>query len=176
LKTGAAGLCGSASFNPTGKLPFECVDGDVLVATFGILPPDHCVPFEAGLLFCKNDASDLVRYADDTPFTCDPLPEPTDCPIIPDVRLCGPGCGGCGLNETCRGRSPTHPHSLCLPLDGLLTCGPSMPCSTGMGCFSFLATPDTQADADANGSCLPLAACQAAASQLPGGGKCVPGS
>ena len=172
----SAGLCATASYTPGGQFPPECVDGDVLIAILGQSPPDTCAPFEAGELFCRNDANALVRYADATPFTCEPLPEPTDCPNLPGIRLCGPGCGGCNTDEICRGRSPSHPHSICLPTEFVAKrCRPDLLCTPTQGCFSFLADATTQADADYYGICMPLADCQAAASNLPGGGKCVPG-
>lgn len=98
------------------------------------------------------------------------------------MRLCGGPCGKtCAPDEVCTGRSPLHPYSLCLPdlrIAGFgYTCradGKTPRCPQDDYCFVFKVQPEAQAYANANGLCMGKAACQAAASALPGGALCVP--
>jgi hypothetical protein len=50
---------------------------------------------------------------------------------------------------------------------------PEHPCPDGFGCFFYIVEAHAQALADRNGYCLGVEACEAAAAELPGGGKCV---
>lgn len=136
-----------------------------------------CFPWEFGALYAKysTDVLGRVRYADLGKWTGDPLPEPATCPTFTDFRVCGANCGGCQTDEVCTGRSALHPYGYCLKkltetckLDGSRKCK-----DLTTACFVYKVEPEAQQVADANGHCLPMAMCNALATQLPGGGKCV---
>ena len=153
---------------------YLCPDGDICVSFHGE-PADGCAPFNLGVLYAQAGAADNVSYADAGSFTGEPLPEPTTCPVIDGVTICGGHCGGCVPGSVCTGRSPLHPYGMCLPKPGTLSCElGTLGCTEpGEACFVYTVDPEAQPWADQNGYCLPLAACQAAASNLPGGGTCV---
>jgi hypothetical protein len=131
-----------------------------------------CAPFDLGVLYAKAGYAERVRYADWGLFTGEPLPEPTSCPSVEGVLLCGGNCGGCPPETTCTGRSPLHPYGICAPADD---CSPpeGQWCGPGLGCFIWTVEPEAQALADRLGYCYPLATCEKMAAGVPGGGKCV---
>ena len=144
-----------------------------------------CAPYSVGLLISRyaND-KDRLRYADFGLFTGAPLPTPTKCDAFAGFQICGGACGPCGAGQTCTGRSPLHPYSFCVA-DSLAcsvgsqapqTCTgkplPSGCCPAAEGCFTFTVEAEAQALSDKNGTCIPLAQCQALAAGLPGGGTC----
>lgn len=159
-----------------------CLDGAIYVAEYA---PDAfvCAPYDLGVLFAKNGATDRVRYVDMGVWTGDPLPLPTSCPNIPGLQLCGGNCGPCPNQEMCTGRSPLHPYSFCVPQDtgaspglgcnaGSGCPGPGNVPDAGIGCLTYKVEPSAQAFADKSGICLPDDLCKAAAAGLPGGGTC----
>lgn len=134
--------------------------------------------FELAELIASNGGSDRLRYADLGKWTGDPIPDAVACVPIGGVDTCGGKCGACSGSATCVGRSPLHPIGICDP-------NHSMPCSVNPkiagyscqgsnACFTYIVEPDAQSDADGAGICLPTDACNALASQIPGGGKCGP--
>lgn len=147
-----------------------CLDGGICV-DLGEIGDDvaFCEPFDIGVLFENNGGADRLWYADWGLWTGEPLPEPQECPTIENVPICGGNCGGCPIDQICRGRSPLHPYGLCWPGKA---CNASNPCELGEGCFVYTVQPEAQARADEHGYCFPAAVCQATAEKLPGGGKC----
>ncbi len=165
------------SFGVTGCL--NCNDGDLCVPSGYHQPLKGlmCFPFELGELLYRADpdaSADLdVTYYDRDLFTGDTPPNPSMCPSIPGVQVCGGNCGGCDTGQHCIGRAPLHPVGFCAATTVNSICGAGQPpCSGGDACFTFKVTPQSQSIADANGVCLPSATCQALAAQLPGGGAC----
>ncbi|MFO0548136.1 MAG: hypothetical protein U0271_07095 [Polyangiaceae bacterium] len=146
----------------------SCPDGGVLVGPIG----EACVPWEVGKLFCDNGARDLVRFVDYGAFDCEALPDPDTCPVTETLELCGSACGACKETEFCHGRSRLHPYGMCLPLIDLICRATSANCGADEACFVFTVDEASQPLADKWGLCLPTATCQAAAAELPGGGKC----
>ncbi|MBX3183851.1 MAG: hypothetical protein KIT72_06985 [Polyangiaceae bacterium] len=85
-----------------------CHDGELCVVFYDHYP--ICVSEDLGRLFWERGGGDLVWYADGTPYTGEPIPQPPSCPEqVGELTLCGGGCGGCGPAKYCSGRSPTHP-------------------------------------------------------------------
>jgi hypothetical protein len=153
----------------------QCPDGTICVQSSGPgLDPFDCAPFELGVLYSKNDAGDRVRYADMGTWTGEPLPEPSTCPAVDGIRICGGNCGGCPPGNECTGRSPLHPYGFCAPRAPTPGCVPAKSAcnDTGHSCFAFKVQPEAQARANLYGICLPDALCQALAQRLPGGGTC----
>jgi hypothetical protein len=135
----------------------------------------QCIPYSAGLLLSRYLSDpDRIRYADFGLFTGEPLPEPSSCPSVAALRLCGPGCGACADGERCTGRSPLHPHGFCYRDSTWCSLSPSdrAVCREGRACFTYSVEPAAQAVADRRGRCLPRALCEALAAELPGGGAC----
>jgi hypothetical protein len=156
----------------------HCVDGSVCINMGLEGPADACAPYELGVLFAANGGADRMAYAHASLWTGEPLPEPTDCPAIADVPICGGKCGECPAGQLCTGRSPLHPYGLCVPrppedASEWKFCGSASDCGAETGCFRWKVQPEAQAVANKRGYCLPLATCQAAAASLPGGGTCV---
>ncbi len=162
-----------------GAMCNTCPDGS-LCGDFGLLAtPDgelSCMPYEMGILYLKNGATtDRIRYYDRGLFDGGPIPNPTVCPSLPGIRVCGGSCGGCPLGQYCVGRSPLHPVGFCYTPGQPDVCSPGKhACSDGRPCFTFKVEPEAQPIADKNGLCIPLALCQALAQSLPGGGTCTP--
>lgn len=170
-----------SSFDPASGCQ-ECLDGNICVAFNSDFAELDCQGFELGLLYARAGVGFAVRYADNSTFTGERLPEPATCPQAGGVKLCGGACGDtCGPKEVCTGRSPLHPYSLCLP-DARPSSKVQLPCSAGAEaprcnngyCFIFKVQPEAQQNADDNGVCMDKPLCQAAASALPGGGICLP--
>lgn len=68
-----------------------------------------CVPAAVcAALWALGDRT-TCRYADKTPYTGEPIPEPEGCP---GTLACG---GSCPCGVSCIGRSPTHPFGICAP-------------------------------------------------------------
>jgi hypothetical protein len=129
--------------------------------------------FQLGLLYLQNGAGGQVRYADWGTFDGTPLPAPSTCPTLQNVRICGGNCGGCAQDDICHGRSPLHPYGFCTP-SLYEACNMTKPkCSNANNdCFAFKVQPEAQALADKYALCVPKAACPELQSQYPGGGKC----
>jgi hypothetical protein len=156
---------------------YVCPDGAIRVNVDPDAPTAYfCLSFDIGILFAKNGAADRVRYADWGLWTGAAIPEPTTCPTINNVNICGGHCGGCVAGDFCTGRSPLHPYGVCLPQHGLPSCKrQGLACTkAGTGCFLYGVESGAQAVADDNGYCLPIDQCQAMAASLPGGGTCMP--
>jgi hypothetical protein len=152
---------------------WKCPDGSICGA-FAEPEGDLCGPYELGLLFEQAGGADRLRYADHSRWTGEPLPEPTTCPEPGGAEICGPSCPACPGGQVCTGRSPRHPHGVCVLADGD-QCMREFPhwCAEGMACFVFAVEADMQPLADEVGHCLPLAQCISTASQLPGGAECI---
>lgn len=135
---------------------------------------------ELGVLLSMNGHSDWVRYADRSTYTGEGLPEPSTCPQIAGLPLCGGPCGKCADGYVCMGRSPFHPYSLCVPSWGqpnqqdVCTRGKVCSASKPRKCLTFKVDGAAQAIADANSLCIDAAACDAAAQSYPGGAFCGP--
>ncbi len=148
----------SCHLAPDGAICLDLVNtGDFLSA-----------PFSFGVLYENAGFASKARYADLGLWTGKPIPAPGSCPTESGFTLCGPNCGGCPSNRVCTGRSPRHPHGVCVPSDAKFC-----PCEASFGCFSFVVEPETQKLADSYGYCLEANECKALAASLPGGGKCV---
>lgn len=128
--------------------------------------------FEVGQLFASNGLADRVRYADWSAWDGSVLPAPTTCPQFMGWSICGGTCNPCAAGELCTGRSPGHPYSVCVPSPVSSCASPNWSCPAGDGCLLFQVDSVDQPVADANGICVPLSTCQAAATQLPGGAIC----
>ncbi len=170
------GLVAAADGTPARSCP-ACPDGNICVAMFTGFESFTCAPYDLGVLFAKNGASDRVRYADMGLWTGALLPPPpVTCPSVPDLQFCGGKCGTCPSGQVCAGRSPLHPNSFCVP-QGSGPCpigGNVCPWSpdAGVGCLKFTVQPDAQAVANQWGLCVPTSLCEAAAAGLPGGATC----
>jgi hypothetical protein len=167
--TDALSLCLNPTFDFSDP---PCEDGLIVIAPVaGQMPaPFICTPFDLGVLFAANGGESRVRYLDFGDWTGTALPSPSECPTIPGVPLCGESCGACPAHQTCTGRSPLHPYSMCVPRFSFAALADQ--CSKEQGFFKFRVEADAQPVADLNGYCLPIAVCQAAAAGLPGGGIC----
>lgn len=150
-----------------------CVLLTIVATTLGWVD----APFELGQLLAANGSADRVRYADLGSWTGEPIPEPSSCPDLGNVRACGGMCGGCTTGEVCVGRSPLHPVGFCDTNHfGECSASPHQGhpgCTTpGDECFVYVVQPEAQAVADDAGKCLPAVDCETLATRLPGGGKC----
>lgn len=166
------GICSNDAL-PLGPPSGLCGDACVYIET--LVPSQwNTLPIEVGFLFARNGAADRVRYADFSSWTGQDLPPISSCSGPSSVPTCGGSCAPCAPDQICTGRSPLHPLGLCVPKSFLLGCDRShgWTCPSGDGCFVFSVQPEAQNEADANGSCLPVATCRAAATGLPGGGAC----
>jgi hypothetical protein len=178
--TDALGVCTSSPGLSTLTNCWDAPDGKVCI--FFYTPGNEGKPhlwisattdFDLGRLFLQNGATARVRYADMGTFDGTPLPTPSTCPTLQNVRICGGNCGGCGQDETCHGRAPLHPYGFCIP-------SPAEPCKLGNpmcsnpnhACFSFKVEPEAQAMADGYSFCVPKVACPELLSNYPGGGTC----
>jgi hypothetical protein len=154
-----------------------CRDGELCVRSVPASTLFSCGGASLGKLFDINGGRDRVRYADWSLYDGMDLPLPATCPSL-GLPLCGGACPPCAAKHLCTGRSPLHPYSMCVPENSKLMGGPEYctkakpACPNGMWCFVFKVQPSTQALADEGGYCTPSAQCQAAASNLPGGGFC----
>ncbi len=152
-----------------------CEDGMVCVGGW------RCGPREMCELFELNGQFNSCTYSDFTPLDDAPIPEPEVCPVLPgaSVKLCGGACGGCGAEEGCVLRSPTHPVGLCLPLlldtgkpEPPVACGIGSGCKIGTACYIPMGPlAYMKANQELN-LCFPLDTCKALANDLPGGGVC----
>jgi hypothetical protein len=168
----SVGLC-DGLLDELGSSP--CEDGLVHYDFFGHERVRQCFPYSVAVLLSRYVTDrDRLRYADFGLFTGEPLPEPSTCPSLAALRLCGPACGACADGERCTGRSPLHPHGFCYRNSSWCSLSPSdrAVCREGQGCFTFIVESSGQAVADRNGMCLPRALCEALAAELPGGGAC----
>lgn len=170
------GLCPDTFARTTQDCDDGCDDGSICLG-ISTLFSFQCAAYSLGALYAKytTDVFGRVRYADLGLWTGTPLPEPGSCPTFAELRICGANCGGCQTGEVCTGRSPLHPYGYCLKkltnvcrLDGTIKCK-----DPGTACFVFKVEPTAQPVADSYGHCLPKAMCDALATALPGGGKCV---
>jgi hypothetical protein len=151
-----------------------CSDGSICVSELSGAPDSFfCAPYDLGVLFAQNGASDRVRYADMATWTGAPLPIPSTCPPLSGIQICGADCGTCPQDEACTGRSPLHPYGFCGPPNSG-PCDPTVTgsCPTGLSCFVFQVDAPAQAEANKYGLCVSSALCQSLATELPGGGKC----
>ena len=180
-----AKICENNALLKYWDIPYEgcvaCNDGDLCrpLAYRAPLKGLGCMPFELGNLLYRADpdASGAIPvfYYDRAPFTGAPPPNPTICPSIPDVKVCGGNCGGCDTGQHCIGRSPLHPVGFCAAASINTMCGGGYgKCKSGLSCFTFTVPPDAQPVSDANGICLAPVTCQSLAANLPGGGTCTP--
>ena len=172
-RTGAFSVCGNDILE-AGAFVFcqdGCRDGDICAnLTADPKPQYECAREDVGPLFASNGASDRLLYADWSSWSGQPLPTRDVCPGAAGYSLCGGPCPTCGPAQTCTGRSPTHPFSLCIPRPHGY-CTKSMPsCANGQSCFLWNTGPRS----DDAGYCMPTSECQAAAAGIPGGGLCVP--
>lgn len=154
-------------------------DGMILV--FGESPPaapytPHEAPFSAGVFLAAHGEAERLSYADRGLWTGEPIPSPSSCPPDSAVDICGGYCGGCNIGQICTGRSPKHPYGLCVPTNsGICSLDPNVKgdsCESGELCFVFKVEAEHQLLADGIGFCLAKEVCQAAAADLPGGGRC----
>lgn len=133
-------------------------------------------PFSAGVFLAAHGEADRLAYADRGVWTGEPIPAPKTCPQVSEIEICGGFCGGCPVGQICTGRSPKHPYGLCIPIKGgICSLDPKVKgdiCEPTELCFVFKVEPEHQNVADAKGFCLTKGACQAAALNLPGGGRC----
>ncbi len=170
---GVPGICINESYDAwggVGVLVGWCKDGGVIRLIGGF--PNSCVPEDIGLLYCAQGFQDAIRFADFGTYDCEPLPLPDDCPSPAGIQLCGPSCGACPAGQLCQGRSRLHPYGMCMvPPSNLCSTGAT--CEAGESCFVYAVDPPGQPFANEYGLCLPDAQCQAAASNLPGGGTCL---
>jgi hypothetical protein len=124
-----------------------------------------------------NKHADWVRYVDRSTYTGAPLPEPTSCPSISGLTLCGGSCGTCPNGYQCIGRSPLHPYSLCInpyEMSFLYICQRGKTCGSGRRCLTFVVDDAAQAYADAHSFCVDASTCDTAAKSYPGGALCGP--
>ena len=170
------GVCGESLLK--GEVPGKPSDGRVLAtrnatltsATFSLTS----VAFAGGVFLAEHGQGDRVAYADRGLFTGAPLPEPTTCPSLVAGKVCGGLCGGCPLGQRCTGRSPLHPHGICVPDEPAECRHPVVSgwtCKSADACFVFTVEAERQGLANFNGFCLPKAECEAYRT-LPGGGEC----
>lgn len=154
----------------------SCFDGEVCVEIFYADAP-FCASESLARLYVAHGAGDLAYYADYTPYTGDPLPEPTECPPPQgELALCGGKCGGCSGDRLCTGRSPTHPWGICAD-QGFFRCtqGSDTGCKTDEACLLLAAElPDPAGDPLKlfPSLCVPHADCAAYAAAIPGGATC----
>jgi hypothetical protein len=138
-----------------------------------------CYPYSLAVLHARyfGDPASRIRYADYGKWTGAPLPAPASCPSFAEFQICGGNCGGCQAGEICTGRSPLHPHGICMSAKGTEECARggtgNRACKTGTACLLFKVEPEAQAMADEHGHCFSTTACQALADKLPGGGTCL---
>jgi hypothetical protein len=152
------------SLRPCGS----CYDGEVCVKLYYDDPV--CTSESLGRLLWVHGAVDRVLYADLTPYTGEPLPEPTECPSDNgELELCGGNCGGCGADQYCSGRSPTHPYGICVD-SGIVHCDNSSFCEDGQACL-LLAT-SSASGALFPSTCVNADSCASLASSVPGGAVC----
>jgi len=165
----AVGLCASprsAAFCPA------CDDGYVCIQPYAAQSIHVCLPFDVGQLYASSGSADRVRYADQSHWTGQPLPEPSDCGDG-GMPLCGGLCDPCAAGSLCVGRSPLHPYGFCVPSPyGPCSKGKPDVCGSGKGCVIFTDPPSDQAVADQNGLCVPINACEALGHAYPGGATC----
>jgi hypothetical protein len=156
---------------PGWPLTGACPDGGI-----DLREPGACLPQEIGPLFCEGGGRELLYFVDSQPYDCTPLPEPAECPATGALELCGDACGPCqDPTDVCFGRSPRHPHSFCIPETSGPDCSAEKPCANEeRACFHFVheGDPVAQALADEFGICLERSVCEAAAAEIPGGGRC----
>jgi hypothetical protein len=174
---GDFGFCGQA-YDGASMIWGKPLDGRILatqddaidVTTVGL---DE-LTFEGGLFLFQHGQGDRVAYADRGLFTGEPLPLPTTCPELTAGQACGGLCGGCPVGQVCTGRSPLHPHGVCVttasagcryPKEQGWTCQPTE------ACFAFTVEPERQAFANRTAFCVPKAVCEEYR-KLPGGGEC----
>lgn len=153
-------------------IAFDCPDGGIVLHD----PFGACLPQEIGPLFCEGGGQEVLFFVDHQPYDCSALPEPIDCPATDALELCGDACGPCQEpTDVCYGRSPRHPHSFCIPKANGPSCSSTKPCADeARACFHFVheGDPVAQALADEFGICLERSVCEAAAAEIPGGGRC----
>jgi hypothetical protein len=157
-----------------------CAQGDTGACVTPVEPCDdatqqycwYAAPYDLALLLALNGAPARARYGDYSDWTGQPLPEPTTCPSISSVEICGPSCPSCPPNTFCHGRSPVHPFGVCFASNGDV-CSPHYPCAPGKSCFVFTVQPDAQTLSNGAGFCLDAAECSDLAQNLPGGGACL---
>lgn len=168
--TVAFGLC--SDYDLPSRLCGICHDGEVCVV-LGVDPEfaPMCVTESLGRLFWLHGRGGRVMYADWTPYTGEPLPEPTECPPPNgQVTLCGGNCGGCDAGRVCSGRSPTHPYGICVE-DDLLHCsadGTLFPCNVKERCLMLTSGPPVPQQFYPS-LCVEAASCAAQAASVPGG-------
>jgi hypothetical protein len=158
-------------YGPSNGCWNACSDGSICVDEFD-KGSFSCAPYDLGVLFAKNGAGDRVRYADMGLWTGAALPEPSSCPGVTGLQVCGGNCGPCPTGQTCTGRSPLHAYGFCVPTDPGGPCDADAGCGSGQGCFTFKVEASAQALANSNGMCLPASLCKSAATGLPGGASC----
>lgn len=160
-----------------------CVDGNLCFRTDARWASTtlECGSPEFGVLLDMYGHRDWVRYADNSTYTGEPLPEPASCPAIPGLQLCGGACGSCPTGYVCVGRSPRHPYSLCVNKGGIPNrpsrCTRGQPCLGVQGelrCLTYKVDDAAQHFADELSVCVDTAVCAAAASAYPGGAFCGP--
>ena len=175
LEAGLTSLCGSTAAVQvlTDRFCWESFEYDLCVQAIQLYAV-VAVPVDVAELLVQVGAGDQVFYTDASGYTGDPLPEPSGCPAHEGLSLCGGGCGGCGPETVCRGRSPRHPYGVCLPKEPAF-CGSNTKMSPGAACFTFEVDAIDQPVADFNGNAVDAAACEAALPTYPGGAKCTYG-
>lgn len=161
------------------EVGYKAADGRLFISESASIVSPFLVreaPFTAGVFLASHDQAARVAYADRGVWTGEPLPMPETCAPIAGIEICGGFCGGCAVGHICTGRSPRHPYGLCVPIKaGICSLDPKIngdPCESNERCFVFEVEPAHQPMADARGFCLVKEVCQAAAANLPGGGRC----
>jgi hypothetical protein len=165
-----------------------CPDGTLIFPTCTAKFTDvpligACVVDQVGQLFHRNGADSVLMYADFSAYNGTPVPQPSSCPTITGLTLCGGACGSTCPNDSthvCYGRSPKHPYSLCTINGGSCSTADQTDCTTygqsnklSVGCLIFSDDAASQTNADAHGICVDAPTCAAASSSYPGGAKCI---
>lgn len=157
---------------------YKPADGHIFISLSATITSPFLVleaPFSAGVFLASHGQATRLAYADRGVWTGEQLPAPKDCAPVAGIEICGGYCGGCPVGQICTGRSPKHPYGFCVPVKGGCSLDPKIngdPCEKNEQCFVFEVEPAHQPMADARGFCLAKEVCQAAAANLPGGGRC----
>lgn len=160
------------------EVGFKPADGKILLSDSPLKVPYvlNEATFSAGVFLAAHGQANRVAYADRGVWTGAPIPVPQTCTPVTGIEICGGVCGGCPVGQICTGRAPKHPYGLCVPIKaGICSLNAAVngdTCESTEQCFVFEVEAEQQPMADARGFCLAKSACQAAASNLPGGGRC----
>ncbi len=188
---GALRVCqGGTDPEPPDGNEWQCPDGALNGTIWecpSCSPLTGCVKEELAQLYALNGRPDLALYSDRSAYTGAPIPPPpTTCPpVSAGLNLCGGACGACPdpAHQTCTGRSPLHPVSMC---QDTYNTTDALPCQRGDGgfcstldngrmCLTYTLDSASQATADHYSMCVASSICLAAAQSYPGGAFCTTG-